>query len=90
MTTYCQHAPKLRLVRPDGGEHVTERPRHPKTEQFTDGQAGTQVEIHGDERSFDVEYALATGALAALPCGLHPDAKLGASDTPKGKGAGGG
>lgn len=81
MTVYCQHAAKLRLNRPGQPEAVSERPIHQKTREFTDGAAGTQVEIAGDERDLDLDFALRTGAVVPLPCPEHP------GDAPRGKAA---
>lgn len=72
MTRYCQHAPRLRLVGADGAETLSERPRHPKTDAFTDVPAGTQIEIPPDLRGFDLAFALRTGSVAELPCPAHP------------------
>lgn len=79
MTAYCQHTFRLRLVRPGEPETVSERPRNRASELFTDGLAGTQVEIPDDVQGFDLDFALATGAIAPLPCAEHPgEAKGGA------------
>lgn len=79
MTTYCQHTYRLRFVVPGQGEIVSERPRQKKTELFLDGTAGTQVDVPEGAQGFDVGFALATGAIAPLPCREHPDAPRGAS-----------
>lgn len=73
MTLYCQHTHRLRLqFGPGKPDVVSERPRNRRTELFTDGPSGTQVEIPEGVVGFDLGYALGINAIAALPCDEHP------------------
>lgn len=72
-TTYCQHTHRLRLqFGPGRPDIVSERPRHRRTELFTDGPAGTQIDIPDDVIGFDLPFSLTIGAVAPLPCAEHP------------------
>lgn len=73
MTLYCQHTHRLRLqFGPGKPDVVSERPRNRRTELFTDGPSGTQVEIPEGVVGFDPGYALGINAIASLPCAEHP------------------
>ena len=73
MTLYCQHTYRIRLQQgPGKPDIVSERPRNRRTELFLDGPSGTQVEIPDDLPGFDAGAALATNAIASLPCAEHP------------------
>ena len=81
MTLYCQHTYRIRLQQgPGKPDIVSERPRTRRTELFTDGPAGTQVEIPDNVTGFDLGAALAINAIAELPCSEHPSAT--ATDAP--------
>lgn len=72
-TTYCQHTHRLRLqFGPGHPDVVSERPRNRRTELFTDGPAGTQVEIPDGVVGLDLGFALNIGAIVPLPCAEHP------------------
>jgi hypothetical protein len=73
MTLYCQHTYRLRLQQgPGKPDIVSERPRNRRTELFTDGPAGTQVEIPDDLAGFNLGAAIDINAIAHLPCAEHP------------------
>jgi len=87
-TTYCQHAPVMRIVQPGQSERESKRPRNRRTDAFEDAPDGTQIEIPDDAQGLDVEYALATGALVPLPCAEHSPPSTSARSAKKEDGGG--
>lgn len=72
MTLYCQHAQRLRLVRPGRPETESERPRDAVSGAYQDAPGGTQVDIPADVTGFDLGFALRLGTIVPLPCPDHP------------------
>lgn len=76
MTAYCQHVHRMRFNRPPGQpDLVSERPRADDDGAFLDGKEGTTVIVPDDAVGFNVALALATGALAEIPCPDHPEGR---------------
>jgi hypothetical protein len=83
MTLYCQHTYRLRLQQgPGKPDIVSERPRNRRTELFTDGPAGTQVEIPDDLAGFNLGAAIDINAIAQAQALLSPRAQAGLAALP--------